>query len=364
MPSAGIVRAVNPSVTSERSRTAHQPRAVRQPIAATPVAFVHTILRAYQKYGVDPRNALRLAHISPKDLERPGTRLTAEQLEIFTGLAMCQLKDEALGWFSRKLPWGSYGMLCRASLTAANLGIALKRWCRHHALLTSDIALALTVGNSTARITITEHRPLAELRELCLLTNLRNVYGYACWVVDERISLKRVEFPFASPSHADLYPLLFRGAVHFGAAHTTLLFDARYLTLPLRRDDRALRSMLRNALPLVVRQYRADHLLVQRSRALLRTQSKELRTAESVANALNVSLRTLHRRLRAEGASLQQLKDEVRRDLAAECMTRTSRPIKQIARDVGFHNEKSFMRAFKQWTGESPLQYRRRTTSR
>jgi transcriptional regulator GlxA family with amidase domain len=46
--------------------------------------------------------------------------------------------------------------------------------------------------------------------------------------------------------------------------------------------------------------------------------------------------------------------------VATERLVRTSRSIKQIARDVGFHNEKSFMRAFKQWTGESPVGYRRR----
>jgi hypothetical protein len=52
---------------------------------------------------------------------------------------MQELDDEALGWFSRRLPWGSYGMLCRASLTSPDLGVAIKRWCRHHRLLTEDI---------------------------------------------------------------------------------------------------------------------------------------------------------------------------------------------------------------------------------
>jgi len=62
----------------------------------------------------------------------------------------------------------------------------------------------------------------------------------------------------------------------------------------------------------------------------------------------------LHRQLKEEGASLQQLKDAVRRDLATDLLLRTSRPIKQIAAEVGFQNEKSFMRAFKGWTGQTP----------
>src|SRR5262245_567782 len=76
--------------------------------AATPCAFGLTILRAYEKYDADPSDALRLARIVPGDLRRVEARITATQLETFTHLAMRQLDDEALGWFSRKLPWGSY----------------------------------------------------------------------------------------------------------------------------------------------------------------------------------------------------------------------------------------------------------------
>jgi AraC-like DNA-binding protein len=332
----------------------------RAPIAATPIAFVHAILRAYEKYGADPAEALRLARIAPdKD-----AHITAAQLETFASRAMRQLNDEALGFFSRKLPWGSYGMLIRASLTAPDLGVALKRWCRHHRLLTGDITLELTVTGSRTRLAISENTPLHEMREPCLLTSLRHVHGFACWAIDSRIPLQRIEFPFRAPRHAAVYPLLFPGPVRFSAPQACITLDSRYLALPLRRDDRALRKLLRRALPLTLKQYRSDRLLVQRLRDELRTHCRERQSGEAVARALNVSLRTLHRRLREEGASLQKVKDEVRRDLAIERMVRTSRSIKQIARDVGFQSEKSFMRAFKQWTGDSPLKYCRKAVGR
>jgi AraC-like DNA-binding protein len=304
-----------------------------------------------------------LAGIGPTELRRADGRISATQLEVLTDLAMRQLDDEALGWFSRRLPWGSYGMLCRASLTAPNLGIALKRWCRHHRLLTDDIVLDLTITKPKARLTISENRRLHEMRELCLLTSLRYAQGYACWAIDSRIPLHEVDFPFQAPQHAAVYQLLFRAPVHFGAARAGISFDARYLSLPLRRDERALRNMLRRALPLTVRQYRSDRLVVRKLRDVLRAHCTDFRTGDSVASALNVSLRTLHRRLLEEGTSLQKVKDEVRRELATERLVRTARSIKQIARDVGFHNEKSFMRAFRQWTGESPLEYRRKVAS-
>jgi len=56
---------------------------------------------------------------------------------------------------------------------------------------------------------------------------------------------------------------------------------------------------------------------------------------------------------------LQDLKDETRRDHAIDLLRRSSRPIKQVAHAVGFGNEKSFARAFRQWTGTSPSELRK-----
>src|SRR5438093_11941947 len=146
--------------------------------AATPIAFICAIVMAYQRYGVDPAEALRQAHIAPALLKNPHARITAAQMEIVSGAAMQELDDEALGWFSRKLPWGSYGMLCRASLTSPSLGVALKRWCRHHRLLTDDIALSLIVQGDVAHYAIEEKRRLGAMREFCLVTSLRFVHGF------------------------------------------------------------------------------------------------------------------------------------------------------------------------------------------
>ncbi|SCK40914.1 AraC-type DNA-binding protein [Variovorax sp. HW608] len=328
--------------------------------AATPMAFVRAIVRGYERYGMDPAGALAEAQIPPHEIENPNARVTAAQFETLSGHAMQELDDEALGWFSRRLPWGTYGMLCRASNASPDLGVAIKRWCRHHRLLTEDITLDLDVADGLATLTITEHRDLGVFREFCLVSSLRFLHGYACWAIDSRVSLSAASFPFEAPPHRDAYPLMFGGELRFGADRARYSFDERYLAMPLLRDERALRTMLRRALPLTVLQYRRDRLLGQRVRELLRTRGPEAGNAESIAALLNLSTRTLHRQLQEEGMSLQTLKDEVRHELAAEQLRRTERPIKQIALAVGFRNEKSFSRAFRAWSGLTPGAFRRR----
>jgi AraC-like DNA-binding protein len=274
---------------------------------------------------------------------------------------MRELDDEALGWFRRRLPWGSYGMLVRASLTAPTLGVALSRWCRHHNLLTDDIRLNLSTSEGLAHIELHEAHDLQTLREFCTVSVLRNALGVACWLTDSRIPLSATQLHFAPPPHAESYRVLFDGPCQFKAPHSRLSFDAGYLQLPLRRDEAALQHMLQRALLLTVRPYRRDRLLVGKVRQTLAEHPEHSRNADDLAAWLNLSARTLHRQLKEEGASLQQLKDSVRREIAADLLLRTQRPIKQIAAEVGFHNEKSFMRAFKGWTGQTPEEFRNKT---
>lgn len=334
------------------------------PKAVTPIFFVKSILMAYEKYGMDPAHALEKAQIRPEWLENPKVRISALQMEQVAGAAMLELDDEALGWFSRKLPWGSYGLIARGSLTAPNLGVAFRRWLRHHNLLTDDISLHFSQSNGLAHVTITEHRPLGPggaLREFGLLSVLRNLHGYSCWLIDSHIALREAFFPFPAPDHAATYPFLLPGEVTFEADHAGFSFDAHYLTLPIRRDEQAMKQMLRHALPLVVRQYKRDRLLIHRVREVLRLETAKQVNAEDVAKTLNLSVRTLHRQLKEEGASLQGLKDDVRRREAEHLLLRSAKPIKQIAAAVGFRDEKNFARAFKQWSGQSPSEYRRQT---
>ena len=329
--------------------------------AETPIAFIQAIASAYAKRGLRIDEALEQAQIEPKLLKKNHARVTAMQMELISGIAMKTLDDEGLGWFSRRLPWGSYGMLVRASLTSPTLGVALSRWCRHHGLLTDDIALHVSERNGIATLQLDEIRDLGKVREFCVVSVLRNALGVACWLTDSRIPLQGTTLRFAPPAHRDSYRVLFDGPTLFDAPANTLQFDAGYLALPVRRDETALQHMLQRALLLTVRPYRRDRLLVEKVRQTLAQHPEHSRNANDLAAWLNMSARTLHRQLQEEGASLQQLKDSVREQRARELLLRTSKPLKFVANEVGFSNEKSFIRAFKTWTGHAPDTFRQNT---
>ena len=85
-------------------------------------------------------------------------------------------------------------------------------------------------------------------------------------------------------------------------------------------------------------------------------------TATQVAEKLAISERTLHRRLATQGLVFSAVLDRLREKRAREYLERSRLSIAQIAEMLDFAETASFSRAFKRWTGMSPLLFRKTMT--
>lgn len=83
---------------------------------------------------------------------------------------------------------------------------------------------------------------------------------------------------------------------------------------------------------------------------------------DTVTKALGYSRRTLTRRLQEEATTFFRIKDQQRRALALQLLIASQLPVEAIADRVGFADLTTFHRAFKKWTGTTPLAYRRSST--
>jgi AraC-like DNA-binding protein len=79
---------------------------------------------------------------------------------------------------------------------------------------------------------------------------------------------------------------------------------------------------------------------------------------ESVAHQLNMTVRTLRRKLDDEGTGFQDIKDELRRDTALHLLNQSSLSIQSISQQLGFSETAAFTRSFKKWTGQTPRAFR------
>ena len=146
----------------------------------------------------------------------------------------------------------------------------------------------------------------------------------------------------------------------FDAPRLEARFPAEWLSLPVRRDEAALRAFLVEAPASITTLYRRDRALSLRVREHLRAALPDQPALPAIARRLLLSPRTLHRRLGDEGTSFRAIKDNLRRDLATDWLTKTARPVSRIGADLGFADAAAFYRAFTAWTGSGPREYRKR----
>lgn len=167
---------------------------------------------------------------------------------------------------------------------------------------------------------------------------------------------------FVAPGPADLQPYhsFFGGEVRFGQAMPSLAFSSDYLTMPLPGADPTLLALLdaqaeerlQRQKPLSGELQRLRHQLLQ----LIRDGRTRL---EDLAVRNHVGARALQRRLAMAGSSFQSLLDDTRRHLAEQYLADERLELHEIASLLGYSEQSSFTRAFQQWTGTTPGQWRR-----
>jgi len=270
------------------------------------------------------------------------------------------LDDEAFGLFSTPMRVGCFEFLCRATITAPQLGQALLRAGRFLRTVLPDLRMTIERQGDVATLCLDETRALTVDRVFAYEWLLRLVHGLAGWLVGRGIALDAVDFPYPRPAHADDYALIYTANSRFDARRLTARIAANLLELPIRRDEAALQRFLDGAPGKLTMLYRRDRELVTRVRDLLRGRLPELPSLAAAATALQMTPRTLNRRLEEEGSSFRAIKDALRRDIALSRLAKTAQPVATLAADLGYTDPSAFYRAVVGWTGMAPGAYRRR----
>jgi AraC-like DNA-binding protein len=82
-------------------------------------------------------------------------------------------------------------------------------------------------------------------------------------------------------------------------------------------------------------------------------------TADNAARICGHDRRRLSRELREQGTTLSKEIAKLRAEKASRDLASTDQRVADIAQSVGFTDPTVFSRAFKNWTGQSPQEYRR-----
>ena len=319
--------------------------------------FARAATGGARRLGHDYSALLQRHGISAELLDEPRARIAPEQFAALLQGLWQALDDEYLGLAAKPSKRGTFAMMCHAVIHCRNLDKALNRGLLFYSLFPDTPRLTLRLEGDMVRLSLDDSQlndPEHFLSE-CLLVIW---HRFGSWLIGQRIRLEQASFSYPKPAHGAEYELLFPCAHAFGAEHSGLLFHRRYLAMPLLQDERTLKHFLEHSPADLLSRPDGGDSLASQLRRLLSRESGHWPDLEAAAAHLHISPQTLRRHLREEGSSFQELKDELRRDIAIYHLSRADLSLQQIAEQLGFSEPSAFHRAFKKWTGLTPGAYR------
>ena len=169
----------------------------------------------------------------------------------------------------------------------------------------------------------------------------------------------RVNFQHIPVVDKSRYEEIFGQNVHFGQEQNQILFPVHLLGTRRASVDPQLLSLLTSYADQLLASVSAKSDIVSTVRVLTMSRlGKESCSIEAVASTLNVSVRSLQRKLSLAGTSFQKVKDELRAELAMRALSETESSVAEIAQKLGFSESSSFNHTFRRLTGHKPSDYR------
>jgi AraC-like DNA-binding protein len=327
-------------------------------ILTVPAVYVRAVLDAAVHRGCNRQQILETIGLAPELVEEDKARIPAATFSTLTNLVTSTIGDEYCGLVDQPAKPGTFAMMCYACINCATLGGFLKRSTQYHTIVTDCSKLQLIREEELARYVFTPLSGTVDPHNLLTMCILAITHRLANWLIGQTIVLESVNLAHARPEHAAAYNLLFRAPIRFGATENSLVFAASYLDLPIQQDQLSLQLFLKTpALMLMMSADPKDSYVAKVISLIYESVAEEFPDFEWVAKELLTTTGTLRRRLRNEGTSYQQLKDDIRRDTAIFNLNRGAMSTEEVAASVGFSEPTSFFRAFKRWTGVTPRAY-------
>lgn len=329
------------------------------PMTATALArLLDPLLTLARHQGMDSDQLLAMAELDQERLQKPGARFPAhhyttllEHLADSTGNPLVALR---LGEATQPRMLGSAGFLMA---TAATLQDAYQVLIDYLPLLYEGAVLQLeqTVEGSWLTLELNDAaRKPTEYFLACLVNWPRSLTGH-------QIPATRLELSFPAPPDPQAWERFFAAEVQFDAPHNRVLLASDYLSLSCLDANDEMHQLHREFADSVLSHSVQRSALIAQTRNLIRRQLAEgdgLVRREQVAEAVNLSLRTLQRKLGQLGTSFQEVYDQTRREHCLQLIQRGQYSFGEIAFRLGFSNQSAFQKAFKRWMGVAPSQYR------
>jgi AraC-like DNA-binding protein len=330
--------------------------------SSIPSQYLLILVALAVERGCAPGRLFHNTGLSLDTLSSPGSRIDELQADQIIVNALEATGDPSLGLtVGQQLNMGAHAVVGQTFLACANLMEVLDTLVRYGPLLTGrqaqidhykdfyegriGLALSLTSPASSARFS---HEAIFSAAQKTLSDLLQTP------AVDVKISL-----PYDKPRDTNAFRKIFGNHVRFNADNATLSIPEALTREPLPTSNPTLRALYDAECARLLADLSDNANCSERTLSALNKLEGQYPGLDQMASMLHMSTRTYRRRLQEESTSFQTLLDSTRCKHARQLLRHPELSVDSVAQRLGFSDVSNFRRAFIQWTGDSPSQWRK-----
>lgn len=317
------------------------------------------IAQTLRSCGCDPEPLFRKAELDMSRLSNPDTRYPLDCMQHLWQLAVDACGDPCFGFAAGEQiqPAALHG-LGFSWLASDTLRDALTRLVRYSRLISTAANMHLQDTDAGLDLVILPPKGVKDVVYASLDASMTGFLHMCRLAAGDGIDPAHVSLKRPRPECHSQLQAYFRAPIEYDAKVNTLSFSKQLVDARLTNANPELARINDQAVIDYLARFDRNSLSMQVRSKIIERLHDGTPHQESIAHSLNVSLRSLQRKLNNEETNFKTLLETTRRELALHYIRETHRSLGEITYLLGFSEPSNFTRAFKRWTGISPIEYR------
>jgi AraC-like DNA-binding protein len=257
---------------------------------------------------------------------------------------------------------GDYGILGYAMMSASTLAQAVNLAVKYHRTAEPLLLVNMRADETNVHVLLENSYHLDDYFYRAVVEEVIATFPKLLHTLTGKSVLPvAVDLAYPDPGYAAAYRDVFNCEPSFDAFETSYVLSKSSMSLPLVKSDAKNFALLEQSCRELLDEIRKSQNFTNSVREVLLREVSSMNTASAVGELLNISERTLRRKLAQEQATFRSVLDDVRARLAKDYLAGTEMTAQEIAELLGYTESTNFRRAFMRWTRVSPQRYRSRT---
>lgn len=330
-------------------------------IAAT---FLKQLLVHLEEHSVDAQRLLVSHNIDPGVLEEPDAMVPMGSFFGLIEAGVAATGDQNLGLhIYQSIDFRDVGTFGYVILNSGRLADVLDASSRFYRLFQTDTDVRIEHDGEDCRVIYSVTAPGMPYSRQDSEMSLMFIVQFIRRFAGEDWRPDAAYFQHPAPSDISEHKRLLCDTLFFDQPENAMTFPSATLDVPIPRADGRLSRALQATMERLLAARRAetgDNFIRTLERSLMKALPAGVPGMDAIASDLAMSGRTLQRRLAEQKVNFKDLIEQLRREMSINYIRASDLSMTEIAYLLGYSDLRSFDRAFKRWTGDTPFQYRTR----